>query len=143
MPGIAELGGAILSIYEHHRDQISVLPPKATLLASSLERVGKGEGRKGGRERCKIESFALGGRVLGVQSHPEFLQAYSEGLMALYADKRAEAGAAARLALAKHKASSAAAGGGEVRSDTQRLASALSEWLHTPLRPAVAAAAKL
>ena len=87
----------------------------------------------------RIESFALGGRVLGVQSHPEVLQAYSEGLMALYADKTAEAGAAARLALAKRKASNAAAAGGEVRSGTQRLARALSEWLHTPLRPAAAA----
>lgn len=45
-------------LQESHGDNITAIPPNATLLASS--------------DSCDIEMYSIGNRVLGFQSHPDF-----------------------------------------------------------------------
>jgi len=52
----------ILQIYQTHQDQVSELPPKARLLASSTY--------------CPIEMFHIGTQVLAMQGHPEMYKDY-------------------------------------------------------------------
>ncbi|KAJ0984745.1 hypothetical protein J5N97_003101 [Dioscorea zingiberensis] len=47
-----------IDVIESHRDQVSAVPPEAVVLASS--------------EKTRIEMFAIGDQILGIQSHPEF-----------------------------------------------------------------------
>lgn len=52
-----------------HRDQVTVLPEQATLLASS--------------EFCENAGFVVGQQVLCFQGHPEFTHEFSRGLLRL------------------------------------------------------------
>ena len=52
-----------------HKDQVSILPPGATLLASS--------------NNCPNAMFTVGEHMLALQGHPEFIKEYSQGLMEL------------------------------------------------------------
>ena len=49
------------------QDQVHVLPPDATILASTA--------------RCPVGIFQVGQRMLGVQAHPEFSKDYDQALM--------------------------------------------------------------
>ena len=51
------------------KDQVSKLPPGATLLASS--------------DNCPNAMFTVGEHMLALQGNPEFIKEYSQGLMEL------------------------------------------------------------
>ncbi len=55
------------------QDQVHVLPPKATVLAST--------------PACPVGIFRVGNRMLGVQAHPEFSKAYDRLLMETRIDR--------------------------------------------------------
>ncbi|QDZ24080.1 class I glutamine amidotransferase [Chloropicon primus] len=50
--------GVVLRIHQIHQDEVSVLPPDATAIASSPE--------------CENEAFVIGSHIFCVQGHPEF-----------------------------------------------------------------------
>lgn len=54
-------------ILNSHHDQVTVLPPGATVIGSN--------------EHCPVSAFTLGDRVVGIQGHPEFVPEYSAALM--------------------------------------------------------------
>ena len=58
-----------LTLLISHQDQVTQLPEKATLLASS--------------EFCPIASYCIGDQVLCFQGHPEFVHDYSRALLDL------------------------------------------------------------
>ena len=73
-----------------HQDQVTTLPPGATLLASS--------------SRCPNAMIDFGGNALGVQGHPEFSRRYLEQVIGVLAEDGVDIGAAMRDAGADHDA---------------------------------------
>jgi GMP synthase-like glutamine amidotransferase len=58
-----------LHLIFNHRDHVVEPPPGSVVLA--------------GDEHCSVQMFALGGRVLGMQAHPEYSTRYQEALMSV------------------------------------------------------------
>lgn len=56
-----------LTLLVSHQDQVSLLPAKATLLASS--------------EFCPVGAYCIGDQVLCFQGHPEFIHDYTRALL--------------------------------------------------------------
>jgi GMP synthase-like glutamine amidotransferase len=61
-------GGGELRLHFMHQDQVVELPPGATVLGSA--------------DHCPVAVLAVGERMLGIQAHPEFTDAYSAALLA-------------------------------------------------------------
>ncbi|WP_442113451.1 amidotransferase [Pseudomonas sp. NUPR-001] len=64
---------ATFSVLVSHQDQVSQLPPGATLLASSAF--------------CPLAAYCVGDQVLCFQGHPEFVEDYAGALMTLRRDQ--------------------------------------------------------
>ena len=60
--------GGELRLHFMHQDQVVELPPGATVLGSA--------------DHCPVAVLAVGERMLGIQAHPEFTDAYSAALLA-------------------------------------------------------------
>lgn len=54
-------------VLNSHRDQVTELPPSATVLA--------------GNDHCPVGMLTVGERMAGMQGHPEFTPAYAQALM--------------------------------------------------------------
>lgn len=67
--------GRMRLMYNHH-DQVTVLPPTATLVATS--------------DFCPVESFRIGNNILTFQGHPEYIVDYERHLLANFADNEPE-----------------------------------------------------
>jgi GMP synthase-like glutamine amidotransferase len=67
-----EIAGRALRLYGSHSEQVIDLPPGATLL--------------GGNPDCPIGSFAIAGRVMTTQYHPEMSHGFICDLVEEYAD---------------------------------------------------------
>lgn len=63
-------GGRMRLLYNHH-DQVTALPPRAELVATSLF--------------CPNESFRVGRHILTFQGHPEYVPEYSRHLLENFA----------------------------------------------------------
>lgn len=63
--------GKMRLMYNHH-DQVTVLPPDATLIATS--------------DFCRVECFRIGDKILAFQGHPEYVPEYERHLLANFAD---------------------------------------------------------
>lgn len=72
-----------LNLLFNHRDQVVRAPPGAEILA--------------GDPRCPVQMFEWGGRVLGLQAHPEYAIDYQEALMGVASVLPAEVRADASL----------------------------------------------
>ena len=57
----------VLHALFNHREQVVEPPPGAEVVA--------------GTDRCPVQMFAIGNRVLGLQFHPEYTLAYQEAIM--------------------------------------------------------------
>ena len=66
-PWMAPAAGS-LRLHFMHQDQVVALPHGATVLGSA--------------EHCPVAVLAVGERMLGIQAHPEFTDAYSAALLA-------------------------------------------------------------
>jgi GMP synthase-like glutamine amidotransferase len=66
-PWMAPEAGS-LRLHFMHQDQVVALPPGATVVGSA--------------EHCPVAVLAVGERMLGIQAHPEFTDAYSAALLA-------------------------------------------------------------
>ena len=60
--------GTRLRLHFMHQDQVVALPPGGTVVGSA--------------EHCPVAVLAVGERMLGIQAHPEFTDAYSAALLA-------------------------------------------------------------
>lgn len=82
-----EMEGIKMRLYAAHREQVLVVPAGAVVL--------------GGNAECAVGSFAIGGRVLTTQYHPEMTQGFMAALVAEYAGQLpADVAARARESLA-------------------------------------------
>ena len=59
-----------VSIYAFHQDQITILPPSASVFSSS--------------EFCPYAGLSYGDSIISIQAHPEFEEQYQLGLIDLY-----------------------------------------------------------
>ncbi len=66
-PQTYDFGGESLTLNAWHRDQVTELPPDATPIARNAF--------------CEYAALAYSGRALSLQAHPEFTDAFVEGLM--------------------------------------------------------------
>lgn len=64
---VALADGTVLRLHFMHQDQVVAVPPGAEVLGSA--------------EHCRIAVLAMGERMLGLQAHPEFTDAYSAALL--------------------------------------------------------------
>ena len=62
-------GGSELRLFYNHHDQVTLLPPKAQLLATS--------------PFCPIEAFKIGSNIIGFQGHPEYTRRYMEHVIGI------------------------------------------------------------
>lgn len=62
-----DFGGEKLTLNAWHRDQVTAIPPGATVIAQN--------------DFCEYAALAYDDRALSVQAHPEFSDAFVEGLM--------------------------------------------------------------
>jgi len=67
--------GRMRLMYNHH-DQVTSLPPMATLVATS--------------DFCPVESFRIGNNILTFQGHPEYMVDYERHLLANFSDDEPE-----------------------------------------------------